>query len=1185
MKNLIIYILCAFLVMAPTIQSWAVTTNSTVDTANRIGNDDKYQEFFGRVGKLIEEGGRYLMRQGWKGYTQISWRQRNDLLKISREIIKTGKTVIVNGKRIAKAAEIAPHVGWLATTAGNFAEGNYKGGLVQAVNGCARTVTLSLAAGAAGTSATVAAHAGVFYICGKIGAVGGSWAGPVGIAAGFVIGIGVAYVGGKIWDATLGKGANCLDQKFNDWKKEGLLGDAESIRISQQRAEEARNLRKILEIANKENFTPEELLKFKNCLCEGCGTMSGYYSPEYKGTLGYGDCRCDGSYNTYKKPLRMDKKTVYACINGIIRARYDKSQANFDEMHKETEAAYKKMLGLVKRENAKSVQNELQEVGQLIQKDETLEKAAKLFNAIKELLLKEDRDKTGDDLKSKLAEKADAKVTVGDLDSAVELAEMAAKVKDSDPEKDAAVAHLKKMRESWSNARSKLFPEIAKTIDNGNLTAAKSMLKDLATNMGKNHKYPHAVKDPKYVELKDKFKEKQTELEFVSVNKKYEDELVTTHKKIAVFKGELTDSNQEDIHTLRLPIGGVLSFKITAGPKLGFGYIHLLDTDNKKVLSNCTDSSKIWTSCFLRAGTYSLKVTKDSRNFYYGPYSVEVSIDTQKFANDRENNNNFTTARTLQINQPVTGHLGARGQMQDVDGVDYWKLTVPTDGRLSLYVTTSKELNLYGGVFIYDSNKNREYWSTQGPETNKTHKSKELKAGTYYIKIEKDGRNFYWGSYLLIVNHIPSESDDQSSGPYTLPHAQNPQISTDTPNSPNVPTVSTTGNDDDQIVAAGEIKTSTSYTPNCKGDVFRSGHWAGASGGSDWIEKNFTSPQLVTGIHIGQASTDITTDGFKLVLKLKKTDGTWVLVEELHNTNINRTELSGGAVGNSIPPYSKSLSPAIKATAFRLEFYGHGWFSATDIRIYSSDTNNQNNGNVSTPPRIDTPVKQNSGKPIRAGVGANRNPGKPAAKHNGSDSLKLIKKIFEPGERMELSFTASHLYPPKSWIGMFKAGEPHAGMAKANNHELSFKYLENKPGGNFTFTAPTEEGNYDFRMFERSNGRELLTLKFNVSVDKNAASLKLAKKIFEPGERMELSFTASHLYPPKSWIGMFKAGEPHAGMAKANNHELSFKYLENKPGGNFTFTAPTEEGNYDFRMFEKSNGKEVATTKFTVIIK
>ncbi|MCD6532634.1 MAG: hypothetical protein J7L25_00980, partial [Deltaproteobacteria bacterium] len=863
MKNLIIYILCAFLVMAPTVQSWAVTTNSIVDTANRIGNDDKYQEFLGRVGQLIEEGGRYFMRQGWKGYTQIAWRQKSNLLKISREIVKTGKTVIVNGKRIAYAAGKAPHVGWIATTAGNFAEGNYKGGTVQAINGCARTLVVGFAAGVAGTSATVAAHASIFYICGKIGAVGGSWAGPVGIAAGFVIGIGVAYVGGTIWDLTIGKGTNWLDQKFNDWEKEKLIGDNKSIRIAQLRAEEARKLKKILEIADKEGFSPEELRKFKNCLCEGCGTMSGYYSPEYKGTLGYGPCRCDGSYNTFKKPFRTDNKTLYACINNIIQARYTKSQANFDKMHKETEAAYKKMLEMVKKENAKSVQNELQEVGQLMQKDETLEKAAKLFNAIKELLLKEDRDKTGNDLKSKLTEKADAKVTVGDLDGAVKLAEMAAEVKDSDPEKDAAVAHLKKMRESWSNARSKLFPEIAKTIDNGNMTEAESMLKDLADNMGKNNKYPHAVKDPEYVELKNKFKEKQKGFEFVSVNKKYEDELVTIHKKIAVFKGELTDSNQEETHTIKMPVNGTLNITLTIGPKLNFESVQLLDSDNKTSLGKARKQGKTSFS-LLRAGTYHLKLTKDGRNFYYGSYSVEVSVDTQKFANDRENNNNFATAKTLQINQPVTGHLGARGQMQDVDQVDYWKLTVPTDGRLYLYVTTSKELNLYGGVFIYGGNKNREYWSTQGPETNKTHKSKELKAGTYYIKIEKDGRNFYWGSYLLIVNHIPSEKDDQSRVLHTLPNAQNPQISTDTPNSPNVPTVSTTGND--------------------------------------------------------------------------------------------------------------------------------------------------------------APVKHNSGKPIEARVGIDRNPGKPVSRHNGSDNLKLLKKIFEPSERMELSFTASRLYPPKSWIGMFKAG-------------------------------------------------------------------------------------------------------------------------------------------------------------------
>lgn len=137
----------------------------------------------------------------------------------------------------------------------------------------------------------------------------------------------------------------------------------------------------------------------------------------------------------------------------------------------------------------------------------------------------------------------------------------------------------------------------------------------------------------------------------------------------------------------------------------------------------------------------------------------------------------------------------------------------------------------------------------------------------------------------------------------------------------------------------GKTKTSTSYAPNNKGDVFKGGHWAGASGRSDWLQKDFSSPQLVTGVYIGRASTDITTKGFRLVLKLKKTNGQWITIDELHDTNINRTVLSGGAKGQSIPSYTKKLSTVIKATAFRLEFYGHGWFDATDIRIYFKDMN------------------------------------------------------------------------------------------------------------------------------------------------------------------------------------------------------------------------------------------------------
>ncbi len=129
--------------------------------------------------------------------------------------------------------------------------------------------------------------------------------------------------------------------------------------------------------------------------------------------------------------------------------------------------------------------------------------------------------------------------------------------------------------------------------------------------------------------------------------------------------------------------------------------------------------------------------------------------------------------------------------------------------------------------------------------------------------------------------------------------------------------------------------TSSKYTRNSKGDVFKGGHWAGSRGQSDWLQRNFSRVIPISKIYIGRASTDITTKGFRLVLKLRRPNGTWVVVDELRNTNINRTVLSGGAKGRSISSYTKRISPPIKATAFRLEFYGHGWFDASDIRFYT----------------------------------------------------------------------------------------------------------------------------------------------------------------------------------------------------------------------------------------------------------
>ena len=201
---------------------------------------------------------------------------------------------------------------------------------------------------------------------------------------------------------------------------------------------------------------------------------------------------------------------------------------------------------------------------------------------------------------------------------------------------------------------------------------------------------------------------------------------------------------------------------------------------------------------------------------------------------------------------------------------------------------------------------------------------------------------------------------------------------------------------------------------------------------------------------------------------------------------------------------------------------------------------------------------------------------------NGIDGLSLKKSIYEPGEKIMLDFTASTKYPDRSWIGMFNASLTHGTVAEVNNKELAYEYLRGKSSGIFEFTAPQEEGKYDFRILETSNGREVATLQFKVRVNREVAGLKIEKATYEPREKIMLNFTASAEYPDKSWIGMFNASLAHGTVAEVNNKELAYEYLYGKSSGLFEFTAPQKEGEYDFRILETSNGLEVATLQFKV---
>ncbi len=174
--------------------------------------------------------------------------------------------------------------------------------------------------------------------------------------------------------------------------------------------------------------------------------------------------------------------------------------------------------------------------------------------------------------------------------------------------------------------------------------------------------------------------------------------------------------------------------------------------------------------------------------------------------------------------------------------------------------------------------------------------------------------------------------------------AAHPELTGPTVNSPPRPTPSA------GRILGGTTTSESRYEPGCRGEVFTGGSWSNAKNGSDWLQRTFDGSYRVTRITIASAGTDVTTEGSSIEVQLLKPDGGWVRLDRMENTNINRVNLSGGGIGNSVPDYSLSLSQPIEATAIRLLLTGNGWFSAQDVAVYGAKTAPGGTTTPTTPP-------------------------------------------------------------------------------------------------------------------------------------------------------------------------------------------------------------------------------------------
>jgi len=265
-----------------------------------------------------------------------------------------------------------------------------------------------------------------------------------------------------------------------------------------------------------------------HCLCRSSGgSMGGYYSPG-KG----GPCLADGVLSSWQAGMSSSKKIILSCLNQIDYDNYQKSLKIFEEMHRENkdierqrkeferkyqlqlEAKYPKFLQKIQKENAESVQEQLQEVKQLIQKDETLEKGVQLFLSIKPLLYSKDEQVIQKIVQPRLSAKANKNTEEGNLKNTIKNLKLKDKVSGFPDNSWRDIKQAEYWLKSWAEAKKEIFPKIQGYLQTNQLEEVKKILRDklhwqMHSHFGsQNNHYPPAFKDKDYLALMESYNKK-----------------------------------------------------------------------------------------------------------------------------------------------------------------------------------------------------------------------------------------------------------------------------------------------------------------------------------------------------------------------------------------------------------------------------------------------------------------------------------------------------------------------------------------------------------------------------------------------------------------------------------------------------------------------------------------------------
>jgi|GEM_PF-6008042 hypothetical protein len=165
----------------------------------------------------------------------------------------------------------------------------------------------------------------------------------------------------------------------------------------------------------------------------------------------------------------------------------------------------------------------------------------------------------------------------------------------------------------------------------------------------------------------------------------------------------------------------------------------------------------------LKAGTYYIRAYRSGGT---GTYTIQTKFNEAPYANDQEPNNSYDTAIPLQLNSSSSGHIGYY-QNFSTDNDDYWKVTIPYDGSLTVNVASdSADIDIY----IIDVDGNNSIRSATAYGTTETITFNNFMPGTYYVRLYRSNSH---GGYTITSEYTPTSingittNDTEKNDDYT----------------------------------------------------------------------------------------------------------------------------------------------------------------------------------------------------------------------------------------------------------------------------------------------------------------------------------------------------------------------------------------------------------------------------------